>query len=58
MFRLIDYVPLNMPELAEQRLTYRLSINDHPTLRESLLFAVLERQSALLSLLSEGSKHE
>ncbi|WP_159567515.1 hypothetical protein [Budvicia diplopodorum] len=60
MFNLIDNAPLNAAELAEQcfALTYILSGIEHPALRESLIFVVLEKQSTLLSLLSPGAEHE
>lgn len=53
MLKLIDSPPLNATELAEQcfALTYVLSGIEHPALKESLTFILLEKQSALLSLL-------
>lgn len=56
MLKLIDNAPLNSVELAEQcfALGYVLSGIEHPVVKESLSYILLEKQSALLSLLSAG----
>ncbi|WP_159566680.1 hypothetical protein [Budvicia diplopodorum] len=56
MFKLIDSTPLNTTELAEQcfALAYTLTGIEHPALKESLTFILLEKQRALLSLLGAG----
>lgn len=59
MLELVDNTPLNATELAEQcfSLTYVLSGIEHPALKESLIFILLEKQRILLSLLlSEGAQ--
>ncbi|GKX53837.1 hypothetical protein [Budvicia aquatica] len=60
MFKLMDNEPLDAQELAEQcfTLAYLLSGLEHPGLKESLIYILLEKQSALLSLLCTVAKNE
>ncbi|WP_159565777.1 hypothetical protein [Budvicia diplopodorum] len=54
MFSLIETTPLSAAELTEQcfTLAYLLSGIEHPALKESVTFMLLEKQSALISLQS------
>lgn len=53
MLNLLNKTPLLPEELAEQcfALAYTISEVEQPELKESLLFILLEKQAALLSLI-------